>query len=80
MAAVMYLVLERALIAAEGSDSEIAKAVGAKHKEWISMVGYVLGFAAGFLISPYVSVALYVAVAIMWLVPDRRFEQRLQGR
>ena len=41
------------------------------------MVGYALGFAAGFLISPYVAVALYVAVAIMWLIPDRRFERRL---
>jgi len=80
MAAVFYWVLERSLIAAEGEGSEIAKAVGAKHKEWISVILYLAGLAAGFLLSPYLSVALYVAVAILWLVPDRRFERRLQAR
>ncbi|MGN6155639.1 MAG: TMEM175 family protein [Sphingomicrobium sp.] len=80
MAAIFYWVLERALIAAEGDASEIAKAVGSKQKEWISMAGYVLGLATCFLVSPYVAVALYIAVAIMWLVPDRRFERRLQAR
>jgi len=79
MAAIFYWVLERSLIAAEGDSSEIAKAVGAKQKEWISIVVYVLGLTLGFLVSAYVSVALYIAVAIMWLVPDRRFERRLQA-
>ena len=79
MAAIFYWVLERSLIAAEGDGSEIAKAVGAKQKEWISIVVYVLGLTLGFLVSAYVSVALYIAVAIMWLVPDRRFERRLQA-
>jgi uncharacterized membrane protein len=77
MAAVAYLVLEKALIAAEGKRSVIAKAVGSKRKEWLSMALYAVGFAAALLVSPYVSIALYVAVAAMWLVPDRRFEQRL---
>lgn len=76
MASVGYLVLERALIAAEGEDSAIAKAVGGKFKEWVSMAVYAVGIAAAFLVSPYVSVALYVAVAILWLIPDRRFERR----
>lgn len=78
MAAVSYLVLEKALIAAEGEDSMIAKAVGSRVKEWISLVLYALGIAAAFLVSPYVAVALYVAVAVMWLIPDRRFERSLQ--
>jgi uncharacterized membrane protein len=75
MAAMGYLVLERALIAAEGEGSMIAKAVGRKFKEWLSLGVYALAIAAAFLVSPYVSVALYVVVAIVWLVPDRRFER-----
>ena len=78
MAAIAYFVLERALIAAEGEDSAIARAVGSSLKEWLSLVCYASGVAAAFLLSPYISVALYVAVAIMWLIPDRRFERRLQ--
>ena len=78
MAALAYFVLERALIAAEGERSEIAKAVGARRKEWLSLVIYAVGLLCAFVLSPYVSVALYVAVAVMWLIPDRRFERRLQ--
>jgi uncharacterized membrane protein len=78
MAAIAYFVLERALIAAEGEDSAIARAVGSSLKEWLSLVCYASGVAAAFLLSPYISIALYVAVAIMWLIPDRRFEHRLQ--
>jgi uncharacterized membrane protein len=77
MAAIFYLILERALIAAEGESSRIARAVGAGVKEWLSLLFYIGGFVAAFLLSPWVSVALYVAVAILWLIPDRRFEQRL---
>jgi uncharacterized membrane protein len=76
MAALSYLVLERALIAAEGDGSAVELAVGSRFKEWLSFALYSLGLAAAFLVSPYVSVVLYVAVAVTWLVPDRRFEQR----
>jgi uncharacterized membrane protein len=78
MAAVSYLLLERSLIAVEGADSEIAKAVGEKRKEWLSLLIYAAGVACAFLLSPVLSVAFYVAVGILWLVPDRRFERRLQ--
>ena len=77
MAAIFYLVLERALIAAEGDSSAVARAVGGGVKEWLSLLFYVAGFAAAFLVSPWVSVLFYVAVAILWFVPDRRFERRL---
>ncbi|MGZ2412113.1 TMEM175 potassium channel family protein [Sphingomonas sp. F9_3S_D5_B_2] len=77
MAAISYLILEKALIAVEDQSPTIAKAVGGKMKEWLSIVIYALGLVAAFLVSPYVAVALYVAVAIMWLIPDRRFERRL---
>jgi uncharacterized membrane protein len=75
MAAISYLVLERALIAAEDESSTIAKAVGSKRKEWLSLAAYVIGIAAAFLLSPYVSIVLYTGVAILWLIPDRRFER-----
>ena len=74
--AVSYLMLERALIRADGEDSKVQEAVGAKSKEWLSSVGYIAGVAVAF-VSPYVSVAIYVCVAIIWLVPDRRFEREL---
>jgi uncharacterized membrane protein len=77
MAALFYLILEKALMAVEGEQSSIAAALGSERKEWLSLALYAAGLASAFLLSPYVSVALYVAVAIMWLVPDRRFERRL---
>lgn len=79
MAAVFFMVLEKALIAADGDSSAIAKAVGAGFKEWLSLAIYTAGIAAAFLLSPYVSIVLYVAVAIVWFIPDRRFARRLQG-
>ena len=72
--AIAYLLLERALIAAEGEDSQVAAALGPTHKEWLSSLGYSLAVPLAF-VSPYISVAIYVSVAIMWLVPDRRFER-----
>jgi hypothetical protein len=37
---------------------------------------YAAGLAAAFILSPYVSIAIYIAVAVIWLIPDRRFERR----
>jgi len=73
LSAIGYLLLERALIAAEGADSRVKEAVGAKHKEWISVIGYGSAIGLAF-VSPYIAVAIYVAVTAMWLIPDRRFE------
>ena len=78
MAAISFFLLERALIATEGEASIIAQAVGGSSKEWLSAALYAVGIAAAFLVSPYVSVGLYIAVAIIWLIPDRRFARRLQ--
>jgi uncharacterized membrane protein len=73
LSAIGYLILERALIAAEGDESKVKEAVGAKHKEWISIVGYAAAIGLAF-VSPLVAVAIYVLVTAMWLIPDRRFE------
>jgi uncharacterized membrane protein len=76
LAAISYLLLERALIVAEGEDSAIKQAVGGRLKEWISFALYTAGVLTAF-VSPLVSVALYVAVAVTWLIPDRRFARQL---
>ena len=61
------------MIAAEGDDSNLAKAVGAKTKEWLSVSFYAAAIGLAF-VSPWISVAIYLMVAAMWLIPDRRFE------
>ena len=73
LCAIGYLILERALISAEGDESQVKVAVGSKHKEWISIIGYTMAMGLAF-VSPYIAVAIYVAVSTMWLIPDRRFE------
>jgi uncharacterized membrane protein len=72
-----YLLLERALINAEGEESKVKRAVGGGAKEWISFAFYVASVPLA-LVSAYISVAIYVGVSILWLVPDRRFDPRLQ--
>lgn len=72
-AALAYLVLERTLIRAEGEQSRVKRALGTGSKELISFAFYLASVPAAFL-SPFVSIAIFVGVSIMWLVPDRRFE------
>jgi uncharacterized membrane protein len=62
-----------ALLRANDADSPIAKAARNRVKGPITIVGYVLGIGIAF-VSPVASVAVYVAVALMWLIPDKRFE------
>ena len=77
-ASACYLLLERALVAAEGEQSNVKAALGGGMKEWVSFTGYAAALPLAFVSAP-VSVAIYVGVAIVWLIPDRRFERRLQG-
>jgi len=76
MAAVAYWILQQAIIAAQGSDSLLKKAVGADWKGKVSPALYLAGIAAAFY-SPRLAQALYVLVAVLWLVPDRRIENAL---
>ena len=73
MASVAYYILARVLIRNSGADSALAAAFGKDWKGLISIVLYVLGIAASFWNSK-LALAIYVAVAIMWFVPDRRIE------
>jgi uncharacterized membrane protein len=76
-ASICYLLLERALVAAEGEASGVGSAVGRGGKEWISFAGYVVAVPLAF-VSPLIAIGIYVAVGFIWLIPDRRFERRLQ--
>jgi uncharacterized membrane protein len=76
MASIAYRILERTIIAREGADSTLRAAVGAARKEQGSTAGYVVAIALAGL-APAASVAIYVAVAALWFVPDRRIESRI---
>jgi len=73
LAATAYYILVRVLLRHHGADSTIAKAVGDDFKGRISIVIYLVAIPLAFLAS-YAAYSLYLVVALMWLVPDRRFE------
>jgi uncharacterized membrane protein len=75
-AAIAYSILVRLLLAANGPDSLLAKAIGNDLKGKASMVVYALGVAASFW-QPLVAYGLYMFVALIWLFPDRRIERLL---
>jgi uncharacterized membrane protein len=79
LAGIAYLILQHLIIASEGSDSVLKKALGSDWKGKLSPPAYLLAivFAPW---SSSVSQALYVAAALMWLIPDRRIEHALRGR
>jgi uncharacterized membrane protein len=65
-----------ALLRANDEDAPITKAKRGR-KGWITILAYLVAIAAVFL-WPYVAVAIYVAVALMWLIPDKRFESLIE--
>lgn len=75
LAGFAYYVLERSLIAHLGPDCELALAVGGDTKGILSMVVYIAGIILAF-VNPLLGFALYIVVAIMWFIPDRRIENR----
>ncbi|MBT9541123.1 TMEM175 family protein [Thiobacillus sp.] len=74
MAAMAYLILQRCIIAAEGDQTALKQAVGNDWKGKMSLLAYLAGIGVS-LIWPWLAQALYVAVALMWLIPDRRIER-----
>lgn len=68
-----YRLLVSAIIQAHGTYSDIGRAIGSDFKGYASLVLYLAAIFLAF-ISPWISYALFVAVAIMWLVPDKRVE------
>jgi len=73
MCSVSYALLKRALCAAD-PDSPVARATAKDTKGVITLVAYVIALGAAFLL-PIAAIAIYVAIAAMWLIPDKRFEK-----
>ena len=78
LAAVAYFILARALVAHHGTDSPLAVALGADRKGKLSIALYLSAIGLSF-VSPWIGVAIYLIVAMIWLVPDRRIERILLG-
>jgi len=76
MAAIAYYLLQQAIIRAQGPGSLLKRAVGSDWKGKLSPVAYIVAMFAT-LWSPMISQAIFVAVALLWLVPDRRIEHVL---
>jgi len=76
MAAVAYFVLQQAIIAKHGRQSLLATAVGRDLKGRTSPILYAVAIGMAF-VAPWISQALYVLVAAMWLIPDRRIERAM---
>jgi uncharacterized membrane protein len=68
-----FALLLAALLKANDEDAPIARAAHRGRKGLITILAYLLAIASAFL-WPYVAVAIYIAVALMWLIPDKRFE------
>jgi uncharacterized membrane protein len=76
MCAIAYMLLQRLLVRHEGPDSTLAQAMGADLKGKLSPLLYLVALVAA-LWQPLVSIALYVLVAAVWFIPDRRIERTL---
>ena len=69
-----FTILTRAIIRADGSSSLVATAIGSDTKGRISLLAYASATVLAF-VSPWISYALFAAVAVMWFVPDRRLSR-----
>ena len=78
LAAIAYYILSRALIRHHGQDSVLAKAVGKDFKGKISVAIYAAAIPLAFL-NRWIAFGLYIFVALIWFIPDRRIERVLMG-
>ena len=76
LAAVAYEILQRGIIAAEGRTSRLAAAIGSDRKGKLSLAMYAAAIPLAF-VREWAADLLFVGVALIWLVPDRRIERRL---
>jgi uncharacterized membrane protein len=76
MAGVAYVILQATIIKAQGTDSLLRRAVGVDWKGKASALAYVAAVAAAYA-RPWLAQTIYVMVALLWLVPDRRIEKTL---
>jgi uncharacterized membrane protein len=76
LSSISYLLLERAIVACNGPDSKLAKAIGDDLKTKLSLSGYAVAILMAFY-RPWMAIALYILIALVWFVPDRRIEKIL---
>src|SRR5262245_41283188 len=79
MAAIAYYILERVIIAKEGRDSLVARALGKDWKARLSVIIFLIAIPLAFLNS-WIAAALYVLDALLWLIPDPRIERKMEKR
>ena len=79
MPAIAYYLLQKAIVRRQGTRSVLANALGGDFKGKISVILYAAGIGLAF-VSAWLSVAIYVLVAAMWLIPDRRIENMLREK
>ncbi len=75
-AAIAYTILQKLIIAEQGEDSQLAAAIGSDIKGKISPLFYIAAIGLAF-VNHWISNALYVLVALIWLIPDRRIESKI---
>jgi uncharacterized membrane protein len=74
MCGVAYFILARLLVAFHGRDSTLARALGRDDKGALSVILYAVAIPLAF-VRPWIAMAIYVAVAVIWFIPDRRIEK-----
>lgn len=79
MAAIAFIILERTIIAKEGRGSFLASAIGGDWKRKLSPALYLIAIPLAFM-NPRIAGAIYVFVALFWLIPDPRIEKALKKR
>ena len=76
LAAIAYTILEKTIIAAQGPSSRLKEAIGSDAKGYVSLLMYIAAIPLAFT-NRWLAYALYVAVVLIWFIPDRRIERRL---
>lgn len=79
MAAIAYWILQRQIIASQGEDSILKRAVGNDWKGKLSPLLYAAAIGLAF-VSSWLAIAIYVVAAVIWVIPDRRIERVLTGK
>jgi len=77
MTAIGYIVMQARIIAINGRDSTIGRAIGSDIKGKVSLAAYAAGAVSAF-VQPWIAGALYTGIALVWLIPDRRIEDELR--
>ena len=77
--AIAYYVLQRLIVRLQGAGGILSQAIGRDRKGKLSPVFYILGMAGAWFVAPWLGMVFFVAVAAIWVVPDRRIE-RIVGR